>query len=191
MTLEIHPLIADRWNDLEILFGEHGAYSNCWCMFWRLRRKEFNAMGGDGRRAFLHDLTMQNEIPGLLAYMDGKPAGWCSVGPRENYLALENSRILKHVDNQPIWSIVCFFIGKAFRKKGLMTALIRGAVEYAQLKGARIVESYPIDMQSPKLAGQKLTGCSGYMGIAAAFRENGFVEAGRASETQLIMRYVF
>ncbi len=44
-------------------------------------------------------------------------------------------------------------------------------------------------MQAPKLAGQKLTGCSGYMGIASVFREIGFVEAGRASETQLIMRY--
>jgi GNAT superfamily N-acetyltransferase len=93
------------------------------------------------------------------------------------------------VDEQPVWSIVCFFVDKAIRKRGLMVALVRGAVAYARSNGAQFVEGYPIDMQSPKLAGQKLGGCSGYMGIAAAFRKNGFVEVGRASETQLIMRY--
>lgn len=85
----------------------------------------------------------------------------------EQYAALENSRILKHVDDQPVWFVVCFYVAKA----------------------ARIVEGYPIDMQTPKLAGQKLTSYAGYMGVASVFRDVGFVEVGRASETQLIMRY--
>src|SRR5690606_24036668 len=104
-------------------------------------------------------------------------------------IALENSRILKRVDDQPVWSIVCFFVDKSARKQGLMTEMIKGAVNYAQKKGAKIIEGYPIDMQSEKLAGQKLNSYAGYMGIASAYREAGFVEAGRASETQIIMRY--
>ena len=52
------------------------------------------------------------------------------------------------------------------------------------------LRAYPIDMQSAKLEGRKLTGCSGYMGIASVFREVGFIEVGRASNTQLIMRYM-
>jgi GNAT superfamily N-acetyltransferase len=84
---------------------------------------------------------------------------------------------------------VCFFVKKSSRKHGLMTDLLRGAIDYAQASGAKMIEGYPIDMQSPKLTGQKLSGASGYMGIAAAFREVGFVEVGRGSETQLIMRY--
>ena len=39
------------------------------------------------------------------------------------------------------------------------------------------------------MAGKSLTGYSGFTGIASVFREVGFVEVGRASETQLIMRY--
>jgi GNAT superfamily N-acetyltransferase len=188
-SVEILPLIAERWQDLETLFGEHGAYAGCWCMFWRLERAEFKKLEGEGAKAMLKGMAEQDEIPGLLAYVDGKPAGWCSVGPRENYRALENSRILKRVDEQPVWSIVCFFVDKAYRKQGIMYELVRGAVAYARSNRAKFVEAYPIDMQSLKLAGQKLSGCSGYMGIATAFRENGFVEISRASETQLIMRY--
>jgi GNAT superfamily N-acetyltransferase len=158
-------------------------------MFWRLERAEFKKLRGEGTRAVLKEMTDRNEVPGLLAYVDGKLAGWCSIGPRESYRALEKSRILKRVDDAPVWSIVCFFVDKAFRKQGVMYGLLHGAITYASAKGAKIVEGYPIDTQSPKLAGRKLTGCGGYMGIAAAFREAGFVEAGRASETQLIMRY--
>jgi len=174
---------------METLFGAHGGYADCWCMFWRLKRSEFKQLRGEGTKAALKSLTEQNEVPGLLAYVEGKPAGWCSVGPREGYRALENSRTLKRVDAVPVWSIVCFFVDKPFRKQGLMRALIEGAVDYARANGAQIVEGYPLDMQHPKLAGQKLSGCSSYMGIDAAFREVGFVEAGRGSETQLIMRY--
>lgn len=189
MTTEVFPLTPEHWNDMEALFGSHGGYAGCWCMFWRLERSEFKKLRGDGTKAILKEMTLQSEKPGLLAYVDGKPAGWCSIGPRENYRALENSRILKRVDNASTWSIVCFFIDKAFRKQGVTYDLLRGATDYAIQNGAKIIEGYPIDMQHPKLAGQKLGSYSGYMGIAAVFRSIGFVEVAQASETQLIMRY--
>ena len=187
--IEVQPLTINRWSDMVSLFGEQGGYAGCWCMFWRLDRSDFKKLRGSGTKEILQQLTEQGHEPGLILYVDGQPAGWCSVGPRENYLALENSRILKRVDAQPVWSIVCFFVHKVFRKQNLMTAMLQGAVKYAKNQGATIVEGYPIDMQTEKLAGQKLSSYAGYMGIASAFREVGFVEAGRASETQLIMRY--
>jgi len=186
----IHPLTPKRWNDLISLFGNNGGYSGCWCMFWRLDRSDFKKLRGRGTKEILHQMTEKKQEPGLIAYVDGKPAGWCSVGPRENYPALENSRILKRVDDKPVWSIVCFFVDKSIRKQGFMIEMLRGAVAYAKKRGAKIVEVYPIDMQTEKLAGQKLGSYAGYMGIASAFREAGFVEADHASETQLIMRYV-
>lgn len=187
--VELRPLTSDRWQDAVTLFGAHGGYSGCWCMFWRMERADFKKLRGEGTKEALHQMADQNLEPGLLAYQDGKAIGWCSVGPRENYLALENSRILKRVDDQPVWSIVCFFVDKSARKQGLMVEMVRGAVEHARQRGAKVVEGYPIDMQSTKLAGQKLNSYAGYMGIASAFREVGFEEVAHASETQLIMRY--
>jgi GNAT superfamily N-acetyltransferase len=187
--IKIYPATAERWKDIETLFGPKGAYAGCWCMFWRLDRADFKRLKGEGTKAVLKEMTSRNEVAGLLAYVDGEPAGWCSIGPREDYAALENSRILKRIDEAPVWSIVCFFIAKPFRNQGVMAGLLRGAVEYAEQHGAQVIEGYPIDMQTDKLAGERLSSYSGYMGIASAFRAVGFMEVANASETQLIMRY--
>jgi GNAT superfamily N-acetyltransferase len=158
-------------------------------MYWRLERADFKALQGNGTKAVLKEMTCQNKIPGLLAYVEGQPVGWCSLGPRQEYLALENSRILKRIDDAQVWSIVCFYIARSYRKTGIMQAMLQAAVEYARQQGAGIVEGYPVDLLSPQLVGKKLKSFFGYMGIASVFRKVGFVEVGRASDTQLIMRY--
>ena len=125
--IEVYPATAGRWKDLEALFGVHGASEDCWCMFWRVRRKDFNKLSAEERKATLNDMTMDDKIPGLLAYVDGEVAGWCSMAAREQYQALENSRKLKRIDDKPVWSIVCFYISKAYRFHGLMDALLGAA----------------------------------------------------------------
>jgi len=190
MDISVVPATAQRWDDLERLFGFNGAYSNCWCTFWRLKRADFNRMKGDEKKSVLKNLTALDQVPGMLAYIGQQPVGWCSIGPRDGFSALENSRILKRIDDTPVWSIVCFFIARPYRSMGVMSALIRGSVQYAIDHGAEVIEGYPIDMQTQKLTGQKLTGCSGYMGIASAYQKAGFVKVKNGSETQLIMRYV-
>lgn len=185
----VYPLIGDQWSDFETVFGEHGAYAGCWCIYWRIKRSEFMKMKGEDRKAIMVQIVESGVVPGVLLYDNGQPIGWCSIGPREDFKPLENSRTLKRIDNQPIWSIVCFFVTRTNRRKGCMTILIKGALDYAKQQGARIVEAYPTDLQTPRLSGKKLTGYSGFMGIASVFREIGFSEVGRASETQLIMRY--
>lgn len=190
IDIKVFPAAKDRWEDLENLFGSNGAYANCWCTFWRLKRVDFNWMKGEEKKAILQNLTESGQVPGMIAYVDEQPVGWCSIGPREGFYALENSRILKRIDEKPVWSIVCFFIAKRFRRQGVMSALIHGSVQYALEHGAEVIEAYPIDMQTEKLSGKKLSGCSGYMGLASAFRTAGFIKVKEASETQLIMRYV-
>ena len=187
-AFQYYPATPERWSDLENLFGKNGANAGCWCMFWRLERALFKKTKGEGNRQILKQVLEADEQPGILAY-DGKQAvGWCGIAPREKLVALESSRILKRVDDQPVWSITCFFIMKEARRQGSMEALIKAAVKHAKSKGAQIVEAYPIDMQSPKLAGQTFNSYSGYMGVASAFRTLGFEQVGQASETQLIMR---
>ena len=189
MLSGIHPASAERWPDLERLFGERGAYAGCWCMFWRLERPAFKQQKGEGTKARLKAMLESGQMPGLIAYAEQQPVGWCAIGPREHFVALDRSRILKRIDAEPVWSIACFFIARPYRQHGLMAPLLAAGVAYAREQGARIVEGYPLDLESPLLAGQHLTSYSGYMGLASVFRGVGFVEVGRASETQLIMRF--
>jgi GNAT superfamily N-acetyltransferase len=184
-SLRFLPVTRENWDDLEKLFGPHGAYSGCWCMWWRLSRAEFSRQSAEERKAGLKALVDQGQVPGILAYVDDEPIAWVSVAPRETYPSLERSHTLKRVDNQPVWSIVCFYVAKPYRGQGLMVDLLRGAVTYAAQQGAHIVEAYPVDPRNGMVPG----GTVGYMGLVSAFRRVGFVEVARPSQRQAVMRY--
>jgi hypothetical protein len=92
-------------------------------VFWRLRRSEFDRSSAEERRAGLKGLVDSGQIPGILAYAGDEPVAWVSLGPREAFPPLERSRTLVRVDQQPVWSIICFFVAKPHRRQGLMVKL--------------------------------------------------------------------
>jgi GNAT superfamily N-acetyltransferase len=183
-TLEFQPLTRERWSDFEELFGAHGAYGGCWCMWWRLTRREFDELRGEGNRQGMKRIVESGEVPGILSYCEGRPVGWCSVAPRESYGSLERSPVLKRLDNTQVWSIVCFFVARSYRGQGIAEALIRGAVEYVRSQGGKVVEAYPTQPRKARLAP-----VSSYMGLPAMFERAGFVECARPSKSRVIMRY--
>jgi GNAT superfamily N-acetyltransferase len=183
--MEFHPLTPDRWMDLEELFGERGACGGCWCMWWRLKRSEFNKQKGAKNKAAMKKIVKSGQVPGILGYSQGKPVGWCSVGPRETYSALERSRVLKRIDEKPVWSVVCLFIAKPFRRKGVSVEMLKGAVEHAKRNGAEIVEGYPIQPKKGSWPDAFL-----YVGLPSAFKRAGFKETHRPSRARSIMRYI-
>ena len=185
IDLEFHPLTPERWADLEELFGRHGAYGGCWCMWWRLKRSEFGKQKGEGNRKALKRIVDSGEVPGILAYYDSQPIGWCSVAPRETFPALERSRVFRRVDDKPVWSIVCFYVSKQFRGKGVTMALLKAAIEHVKGRGGSVLEGYPIEPRKGRV-----DDASAYTGLVSTFRKAGFVDVLRRSETRPIMRYV-
>jgi len=181
---EFHPLTPDRWSDLEKLFGKHGASGGCWCMWWRLRRSDFVKQKGEGNRKALKRIVDSGEVPGILAYVNQEPAGWCSIAPREKFVTLERSRVLGRVDDKPVWSITCFFVARPYRGKGLTVKLLEACLKHAKEHGGSIVEGYPIDPTQGKTPD-----VFAYTGLVSAFRKAGFVEVARRSVTRPIMRY--
>jgi GNAT superfamily N-acetyltransferase len=182
--LEFNPLTLSRWKDLENLFGERGACGGCWCMWWRLKRSDFERQKGRRNKAALKKIVRSGQVPGILAYAEGKPIAWCSVGPRETYPALERSRVLKRIDDKPVWSVVCLFVAKPFRRKGVSVGIIRAAADYAKKNGAKIVEGYPIEPKKDKWPDAFV-----WTGLPSAFQKAGFKEVHRGSPTRPIMRY--
>jgi GNAT superfamily N-acetyltransferase len=183
-SLEFYPLTSERWADFEKLFGKHGACGGCWCMSWRLKRSKFVKNKGEGNKKAMKDIVDSGETPGILAYVNKEPVGWCSVAPREVFPALERSRVLKRVDDKPVWSVVCFFVAKPFRRKGVTVKLLRAAIEHVKRQGGRIAEGYPNDLE------KVLPDVFVYTGLVSAFRKAGFVEVLRRSKNKPIMRYL-
>jgi GNAT superfamily N-acetyltransferase len=153
-------------------------------MWWRLSRSEFMKQRGDGNKKALKKIVDFGQVPGILAYSSNEPVGWCSVGPRESFPTLERSRVLKRVDDKPVWSIVCFYVDKRFRRRGLTVALARAAINYAKARGAQIVEGYSVKARAGKMPDP-----FAYTGLVSSLRDAGFVEIAKPSETRLIMRY--
>lgn len=178
-----HPLTPDRWGDLELLFGPRGACAGCWCMYWRLKRSEYTAGSGEGNRRAFRKIVRSGEVPGVLAYSGGDPIGWCALAPRESYPALVRSRVLKPLDDEPVWSVTCFFVARGYRRKGVTSALLDAAAALARKKGARLLEGYPVEPREGKMAD-----AFAWTGLAASFRKAGFHEVARRSATRPIMR---
>lgn len=182
--LEFHPLTPERWSDFEKLFGPRGACGGCWCMWYRLKRSEYEKQKGEANKKAMKTLVDGAAVPGIMAYRDGQPVAWCAVAPREDFSALERSRILKPIDDKPVWSIVCFFVKKNHRRQGLNIALLKAAIVFAKQRGAKILEGYPVE---PKK--DSMPDVFAFYGLASAFKKAGFNECLRRSETRPIMRY--
>lgn len=182
--LDFKPLTPERWPDFEALFGERGAYGGCWCMWWRTTRSKFQQQQGEGNRKTMQAMVQSGTVPGILAYDGERAVGWCSVAPRQQYASLNRSPVLKPLDEQPVWSLVCLFVHKDHRQQGIATALIRAAVDYVREQGGKVVEAYPTVPRE-----DRLPPVSSYMGIPAMFERAGFLATAHPSQSRIIMRY--
>lgn len=179
----IAPLDPDRWDDLENLLDRPGPHRGCWCLWWRLPHKEFGGTSDDQHRRRMRQIVRRGARPGLLGYVDGEPVAWVSLGPRTDFAALEASRLFRRVDDKPVWSVVCFVVRRDQRRQGWMRRLLRAGAEYAAQHGATLLEGYPVECGD-----RRLTGDSGYTGIASTFRAEGFGEVARPRPDRPIMR---
>ena len=153
-------------------------------MLWRLTKKQFNLQKGEGNKRAMKEIVDSGNVPGIIAYQDGKPVGWCAIAPRDDYSFLSRSRILKPIDDRNVWSIACLFIDKSHRKQGVATGLLEAASKYAKSKGAKLVEGYPVEPKSD----QDIPPTFAWTGIPSAFLKAGFKEILRRSPTRPIMR---
>jgi GNAT superfamily N-acetyltransferase len=182
--LTFRPVTIDDWGDFQLLFTEPGVQDGCWCMYWRIKRADFHKGYGESNKQAMKQIIESGRVPGILAYLGGRPIGWCSVAPREEFPVLDRSPTLKRVDDEQVWSIVCFFVSAPYRRRGLSRALIEAAIEYARENGARIIEAYPLIPE-----GTKDPKYQRYMGLVSTFEAAGFEEVVRRSGTRPIMRY--
>ena len=182
--LEIHPLTPDRWDDLVTVFDRPGDPKGCWCMFYRVRSRDFERLWGKGARAAFREVVADGPPPGLLAYRDGTPVGWCAVAPRDAYPRVLHSRTIGPLDDAPAcWAVVCFYVVRGERRGGVAAALLEAAVAFAADHGATLVEGYPKDSAGARRGANEL-----FMGSMSMFAAAGFTEAGRRSPTRPIMR---
>jgi GNAT superfamily N-acetyltransferase len=184
-AFEAKPLTAQTWSDLEDLFALPGGsiVRGCWCMFYRKTGQvSVAAAAGATHKQQLCSLIDAGTVPGLVGYVDGSAAGWISLGPREDYVKLRRSPIMKPVDDAAVWSIVCTFVAKSHRGQGIQHLLLGDAIDWAREQGVRMLEAYPVD--KPERSHDDFM----FFGSRSLYERAGFHEVVRRSPTRIVMR---
>ena len=97
------------------------------------------------------------------------------------------SRLIRPVDDVPVWSIICVVVRGGHRKQGVTRHLVEGAVAYAASQGAPAVEAYPVDPDG------RMDTTMAFVGTRAMFARCGFEVVGQTDAVasrmpRLVMR---
>ena len=183
--LTFEPLTKANWNKFVQLFGSKGACGNCWCMYYRLNKLEYQeGKVDDGNKSAMKQIVWENKPTGVLGFYDGQAIAWCAFAPREDFIKLEKSRVHKRIDDKTVWSIPCFFIDKDFRRHGVSVELLKGVTKYAKETGIKIIEAYPTTPTQEKLADS-----FAWIGLYKSFERAGFEIVDRTSKNRPMVRY--
>jgi GNAT superfamily N-acetyltransferase len=191
------PANEASWADLQAVFGTRGDPARCQCQWYKIPNKDWRSVPVDERA---HRLRQQTDCghpgsdttSGLVAYLDGEPAGWCAVEPRTAYTRLLRTRVpwserSEDRDDDSVWAVTCFVTRSGFRRRGVSRALAAAAVDFARRRGARAVEGYPMITQP----GQEITWGELHVGSRSAFAAAGFTEVTRPTVRRVVMRIDF
>lgn len=185
--------------DLEAVFGTRGQAARCLCQRVRLPHREWRDMTRPERAARLAAQAAcgrrdASATSGLLAFLDGAPAGWCAVGPRTDFLRYHQSQSqtvwagrAEDRADAAVWSAACFVTRAGFRRRGVAAALARAAIGFARDRGARAIEGYAL-IPDP---GQDVPWGELSVGSRGMFAAAGYREVARPSSRRAVMRVDF
>ncbi len=190
LDLAIAPLIPSRLADLATLFDQGGDAKRCWCSSFRVSGRDEFTRRPDDNRALLGAAAQRGPAPapGLLAYRADRVVGWVGLAPRTDFDRLTTARVLAPVDDRPVWSIVCFVVGRRERGQGIARALLDAAIDHARAAGATTLEAYPAEID-----GGRISASSAYKGTLSMFERAGFTvvarrQANRSTAVRPIVR---
>lgn len=185
-------------DELLTVFGGRGPAAVCYCQRYKLAPGEaFSKFPRQERAARLREQTRCGDpsapaTSGLLAYLDGEPAGWCAVEPRPAYFGLLRvfrvpweGRDEDRMD-EGVWSVTCVLVRAGYRRRGVAYALAQAAVEHARAAGARALEAYPMRSEIGEISWDEI-----HVGAQSIFAAAGLTEVTRPGKRRVVMRIDF
>lgn len=160
---------------------EHKCYCVCWCAD-DYEGKDFSTAAK--RRAAAHRYVQSGIIQGYLAYLDGKPVGWCNANTKADCLKCCSWRMfMKDVPtntSEKIKSIFCFVIAPQMQRQGIATKLLEQVIHDARDDGFDAIEAYPNQ--------QFVSVASDFMGPASMYEKYGFEVIGYTAQKAIMQK---
>lgn len=166
----VRPLDGTTWPDFVSLVERHnGVWGGCWCMGFhsegvgRHKTPEQN-------RAEKEQRVRQGRAHASLVYDGSVCVGWCQFGPTGELPRIKHRRAYEQgLHALPDWRVTCFFVDRAYRRRGVAAAALDGALHEIARLGGGVVESYPEDARDRSVSSAFL-----HNGTLAMFEKLGF-----------------
>lgn len=196
LPLSIVPANQASCEDIDAIFGARGYAARCRCQWFKVTAHEWRSEVPVAEYVFRQRQQTDCGYPdaeatsGLVAYLDGTPVGWCAVEPRSEYIRLGRTPWAGRSEDPSddgVWAVTCFLVRVGYRGRGLTYPLTAAAIDFAEERGARAIEGYPMIVYP----GERLTWGELYVGNRKVFTAAGFREVSRPSPRRVVMRLDF
>jgi len=148
--VKVLDLTPERVGDYQSFFDHDAfrdfpAWQSCYCMETHRTQtdEEWSARSGADNRADMSEMISRGQVTGLLAYVDGKPVGWCNYGETTHLSGVMMKLKLLPREHDSIGAIACFVIAAQYRRHGVATKLLETALDRLRRRGVKTVEAYP------------------------------------------------
>jgi GNAT superfamily N-acetyltransferase len=105
---------------------------------------EWGQRSGVQNRKEKSELIRRGQAQGFLAYVGGRPVGWCHAAPRSTLPGLDRIEEFRVEDAEGVGSIVCFVIAAPYRGQGIARQLLDAACAGFRSRGLTVAEAYPL-----------------------------------------------
>lgn len=173
---ELNPeLVGDYLSFFDKAFSDFPDWADCYCGFYDTPGRDWDASAkaGPEHRAARSERIRLGKAQGLLAYIDGKPVGWCNAQPRSSFVDMRSYKVAVTDPEEPVGSIMCFLVAPEHRSKGISRALLNAACDKFKRDGIAIAEAYPTT-DSLKRFGEVPWAEANYKGPLNLYLKNGF-----------------
>lgn len=180
MNIEIIKLTPDQAEEYIHFFDttphdDFDPENTCYCVSWCSddHRAMVEYPSREERRQMAVEYVKNGKIQGYLAYVDGKPAGWCNANTRSDCLncggwlfSMPEVSGLQFNQNDKVKSIFCFLVAPEMKRKGIAKRLLEYVCQDAAECGFDYVEAYP----QKEMTDERMF----FMGFADMYKELGF-----------------
>jgi GNAT superfamily N-acetyltransferase len=176
----VEPATSAHFDRLAALFEE--CSSACYCRYWHFGGTKNDwlercAMSPEENRSELEAaLAKPDDSARGLVSIDSaaknKPiVGWMKLAPRASLPKLQKLPVYRsrpHDSDERVFSIGCFLVHPAYRKRGVARALVEGSSEAVRAWGGNAIEAYPHAID------RTMYDEEAWMGPASIFEHAGF-----------------
>ena len=181
----VRALTPETWDAFAALVEKHnGIFGGCWCIWFHPDGPE-RGQGYEGNRSLKRAYVEQGRAHAALVFDGDQAVAWCEYGTPEELPNIHHRKDYESAgDPPPDYRLTCIFIDRDYRRKGLTSLALNGALDLIAQAGGGVVEGYPQDLSDGRRVGNSFL----YNSTRALYERAGFSYVRPKGKNHTVMR---